>query len=698
MQNKIRTLYDYFPDYSFDDVNKVIDKLAPKAKEILKIKFGDDYKSLNEERKLTKQESFFYNNILRLIIKRLREYEENKKNLYEYFKDFMVEEIELAVLNLNKKSKDILVKGYSNNFFIPSNLENLTNREKMYFFNNVISQINFNLEKERIQINNSDSIYLYFKKYSKYKIDELIYYLPNSLKDILQKKYGENYEGFNNHDNLSLKELKLLYETIASMKYQLVNGFSNIRPLYDFFPSYSMELVDIILCKLSKKRREILGKIYSNGYSDLGNIDNISKPDINYFYQNIITNIADKLQKNKLGSTIYKTIYEYFKDYSEEEVDRAILELKPKQKAILIKKYGQDFKNPIYKNHITSEDEIYLGTNVRKAIRRIMDKNRTFVNTEPTIYEYFSNYTEEEVDRAYFLLKNAHKQILFLKYGESLKEPERINTLSSQYEIRFRYILKVLEKTLLQIRNKEAIISYNKLIYDYFPKYSMEEVDEAISTLPLKAKQILNKKYGNDLKNPPVVNTLDSKDLAYFSSNLLVILRKRLENKQKGLDVVTGRPAKLIYEYFKNYSELEVDEIIKTLPERSKNILFIRYGNDLKNPKPKFLTTDDKAYFRNVLANIRVKLKHQDLGKKEKQKKVLMLLKELISQKLISNFNNMEINIILLYFVYRYSFSQLSKAYSLNQDEIIEIINKFLALYQDMKIKDLENENKKSMN
>ena len=52
-----------------------------------------------------------------------------------------------------------------------------------------------------------------------------------------------------------------------------------------------------------------------------------------------------------------KSIYEYFDGFTREEIDTVISQLSDKDKALLIKRYGEDLENPV-KTDITQKEKI----------------------------------------------------------------------------------------------------------------------------------------------------------------------------------------------------------------------------------------------------------------------------------------------------------------------------------------------------
>lgn len=93
-----------------------------------------------------------------------------------------------------------------------------------------------------------------------------------------------------------------------------------------------------------------------------------------------------------------------------------------------------------------------------------------------------------------------------------------------------------------------------------------------------------------------------------------------------------------IYEYFKEYTKEEIDQAIKLLNERGRNLIKQRYGEDLENPQLSIIGDDkDRNYFNTVVfTKIKEKLKkvkNNSLEVKEESQ----LIEEIKNQEVIEN-------------------------------------------------------------
>ncbi len=128
-------------------------------------------------------------------------------------------------------------------------------------------------------------------------------------------------------------------------------------------------------------------------------------------------------------------------------------------------------------------------------------------------------------------------------------------------------------------------------IYEHFSTYSKEQVDTVISFLSEEDKELLIARYGNDLSNP-VAGTLSVKQRDKLYSILIPKMKKRLNILKDGatkeeIDKILKNSSKkkgmTIYERFNNYSQEQIDAAIELLPQDEKDILHLRYGDDLKS-------------------------------------------------------------------------------------------------------------------
>ena len=168
---------------------------------------------------------------------------------------------------------------------------------------------------------------------------------------------------------------------------------------------------------------------------------------------------------------------------------------------ILHKRYGEDLRNPSLKNEITEKERVRLYTTIRNHMKTLLKGNEIKTSRAySSIYESFSEYSKEEVDKAIEKLPEKDLEILHKRYGEDLETPTP-QKIESQ-ETAFLYTtFRSHMKTLLKGNEIKTSRAHDS-IYEYFDGYSKEEIDKAIGNLPEKYLKIIHKRYGEDLENP----------------------------------------------------------------------------------------------------------------------------------------------------------------------------------------------------
>ena len=248
-------------------------------------------------------------------------------------------------------------------------------------------------------------------------------------------------------------------------------------------------------------------------------------------------------------------------------------------------------------------------------------------------YKWFKEYAKEEVDKAIEKLPKKDLEILHKRYGDDLENPS-LNEITKKEMTRFyttirKHIGELLESSKtpsddsqieeIGVANNQDSTSKPKCIYyKWFNEYTKEEVDKAIEKLPKKDLEILHKRYGKDLRNPSLKNEITEKESRRFYTTIRKHIGKLLESSKTPSDDSqieeigvannqdsTSKPKCIYYKWFNEYTKEEVDKAIGNLPEKDLEILHKRYGDDLENPTPQKLTTNETAKFhRSIRKNI----------------------------------------------------------------------------------------------
>jgi DNA-directed RNA polymerase sigma subunit (sigma70/sigma32) len=86
----------------------------------------------------------------------------------------------------------------------------------------------------------------------------------------------------------------------------------------------------------------------------------------------IVNKYNEKQEKRAKNIRSKRNIYEYFCDYTEEEIDEAINELSEDEKSILADRYGSDLKNPTL-NELSKKQMQCINNQILPKIQMVLD-------------------------------------------------------------------------------------------------------------------------------------------------------------------------------------------------------------------------------------------------------------------------------------------------------------------------------------
>lgn len=185
-----------------------------------------------------------------------------------------------------------------------------------------------------------------------------------------------------------------------------------------------------------------------------------------------------------------KSIYEYFDGFTREEIDTVISQLSDKDKALLIKRYGEDLENPV-KTDITQKEKNKFYAGLMPKIERVLIKNRTAkvetttVENKPIPVEDNPEINEEKVEPS-VEVKIPVTKVVSEQKEEQLEQKDYIRILELLKTPSFGDMLKVLTP-------KEAIIISLKLGYVDNRYYSNESIAEFLGITTLEVIETTKK-------------------------------------------------------------------------------------------------------------------------------------------------------------------------------------------------------------
>lgn len=469
--------------------------------------------------------------------------------------------------------------------------------------------------------------------------------------------------------------------------------------------AYKLELMDLI--EIPSKQRERLN------FDELIELIEKNKVKIN------IPQVENKTNKR------FRTIYEYFEEFSHEEVDEAISYLNPRDERILFLRFGGDFNNPVvseeWNSSVRSSFYNHVIPKIREILHAIKEKDdsiktlRAYRNNM-TLFELFNTYTRDEIIKAVSMLDSDDERLIYLKYGDNLDQRTTSSNLTEKERIRVsnnikRKLEKILYKNRVEpnscIKRFGNRIVTIKLIYEYFPESSHEDVDYVISLLSDDEKKVIWLRYGDDLNNPATSKDFTEEEANKLYRLIIPKIKRRLNRIKNGKEL---KETRTFYSFFEGYNKEEVNEVIEKLTPEEREIIYLKYGYDLENTSN--VKKLDKGMMRmlnaSIVPKIRVRLlrNRKNNGEEipvkkavEKQAKEIKTIDKEDYIKLVNFLKNSNISevfdivdprdiiIISLRFGFVqnrcYSVEEISKFLLISEKEVVESIKKTLLTYKN---------------
>ena len=372
----------------------------------------------------------------------------------ELFDNYYVRII-LDCFKKNKKEEEIksFISKYKQIDFSKKDINHL---------NNVINNLQLDeliIKKSNPNYRTRNNIYDYFSEYTKEEVDTAISKLSDNMKELLNNFFDKN---LNRNEKIdSSKKISALFRII---KKHLENSLTSIprtyksrNNIYKYFSEYTKEEIDVAISKISDNKKEILNSFYDK------NLNRNEKIDTSERLAGLFKVIKEHLENSSsTPSNSYKNrknLYEYFSEYTKEEVDAAISKLTEEYKEILNEFYDENL------NKNNEKDIFYKITRLIASLKRKLNDNPSEKKkSRNNIYNYFSEYTKEEVDTAISKITEHQKEILKELYDNNLNRTETIDT-SNRIAGLFKVIKEHLENSSATTSNS---YKSRKNLYDYF--------------------------------------------------------------------------------------------------------------------------------------------------------------------------------------------------------------------------------------
>lgn len=410
----------------------------------------------------------------------------------------------------------------------------------------------------------------------------------NLIKRELEKQEQETH---NYTTPASTKDLNPPKKVASANKECKLSGkTTSVKTFYELLSDFSKEDIDSVINRLSEENKSVIMQRYNNGL-DRPPVKYLDKV-INKRFYAILTNIKGRLiYMTSDKKTRFKCLYDNFPEYSKEQVDQAILVLGDEEKQLILTRYNGDFnKQPTGKLTTQQSNHFYCVTIPK--IKRILIRQEGKVeqaNVTPrknpqkkysrkTFYELLSPYPKEWVDEAFESLTEEEKQIILDRYGGNLNfEPVKTTSTATCKKIHQSIIPKI--KHAIAVKHSEK--GKCKTIYEYFCKYSKEQIDKAIASLSDEENKIVLLRYAGDLNNPPIGKLTEAQREKFYG-----YIVHKIRNRLSAQDVATQnaqqlpKPVKPSTEEVEELTKEDYQKVLELI--KNKDFAHIIHGFESK--------------------------------------------------------------------------------------------------------------------
>lgn len=286
------------------------------------------------------------------------------------------------------------------------------------------------------------------------------------------------------------------------------------------------------------------------------------------------------VKENEKMENVKNEFYSMF-DGTIEDVNYILYnEISENQRNMILKKWGGDLNHPVKKRggFTHKENNLYfVGVSRIKELLKIKKEPKNNELNKPvtekytkklkTIYEYFDNYSKEEINNMISMLSKEEKELLELRYGSDLEHPVTSEDFDKKKTTKFYSSLVPKMRRLLLNSKKEETVKKEVI------KEAIEDKESDISNLKQTAEQPIKKENYDD--NETYLKLYELFNMPYFMHALSRIYPKdylviflKLSYPNKSLDEISvfagvdKEQLKEIYSRGINELKIAIDRLI----------------------------------------------------------------------------------------------------------------------------------------
>lgn len=270
-------------------------------------------------------------------------------------------------------------------------------------------------------------------------------------------------------------------------------------------------------------------------------------------YQKVLTNLESRLGRtptiNEIANEMELSIKEVTKLYK--------LQLDTKSMNDLVKDNETTEFGDFISSQLESPEDLAITSTLPYQVRKLFED---------------CNLLEREIE------------VLVLRYGLNNQKPLTLEAIGQKYHLSRERVRQIESRAFMKIRRSGHVKALAEYTED--PEKSLENIE------------IFREKY-RDTGNLNKAFLKEDRRSENLNKVFLKEDRKTGETEEKENNKM--RKLQTIYQYFKDYTKEQIDEMLKKLTDEERELITLRYGEDLNNPVSTKLSEEQSMKFYSYL-------------------------------------------------------------------------------------------------
>ncbi|MGN1358091.1 MAG: RNA polymerase sigma factor RpoD/SigA [Bacilli bacterium] len=270
-------------------------------------------------------------------------------------------------------------------------------------------------------------------------------------------------------------------------------------------------------------------------------------------YQKVLTNLESRLGRtptiNEIANEMELSIKEVTKLYK--------LQLDTKSMNDLVKDNETTEFGDFISSQLESPEDLAITSTLPYQVRKLFED---------------CNLLEREIE------------VLMLRYGFNNQKPLTLEAIGQKYHLSRERVRQIESRAFMKIRRSGHIKALAEYTED--PDKSLENIE--IFREKYRETGNLNKSFLKEDRRSENLNKVFLKEDRKAGE-----IEEKENNKMRKLQT--------IYQYFKDYTKEQIDEMLKKLTDEERELITLRYGEDLDNPVSTKLSEEQSMKFYSYL-------------------------------------------------------------------------------------------------